>query len=170
MDSTTTEGGGAVCGSSPGLDGWGTLPIPSSLIVINDESIECDPNKLLYALAKGTVEYEKFLEFGDPEFAWKPPQDEWQSIALGYTLGTASSPKGVVLHHRGAYLASTSNVVIWSLPDVVYLWTLPMFHGNGWCFTWTLAAICGTYLPTTSISSLYIGVYCLISNTSNKKN
>ncbi|KAF5823998.1 putative acid--thiol ligase [Helianthus annuus] len=133
------------------------------LIVVKDETIECDPNNLLYALTKGAVEYEKFLEFGDPEFAWKPPQDEWQSIALGYTSGTTSSPKGVVLHHRGAYLAATSNVVIWSLPDeVVYLWTLPMFHCNGWCFTWTLAAICGTNICLRQVTAK--GVYSAITN------
>lgn len=115
------------------------------LIVVKDESIECDPNNLQYALRKGAVEYETFLESGDPEFGWKQPQDEWQSIALGYTSGTTSSPKGVVLHHRGAYLAAISNIVVWGLTDgVVYLWTLPMFHCNGWCFTWTLAANCGT--------------------------
>ncbi|KAJ0784976.1 putative acid--thiol ligase [Helianthus annuus] len=133
------------------------------LIVVKDESIECDPNNLLYALTKGAVEYEKFLEFGEPEFAWKPPQDEWQSIALGYTSGTTSSPKGVVLHHRGAYLAATSNVVIWSLPDeVVYLWTLPMFHCNGWCFTWTLAAICGTNICLRQVTAK--GVYSTVAN------
>ncbi|KAI7732171.1 hypothetical protein M8C21_018453 [Ambrosia artemisiifolia] len=133
------------------------------LIVVKDESIECEPNNLLYALRKGAVEYEKFLECGDPEFAWKPPQDEWQSIALGYTSGTTSSPKGVVLHHRGAYLAATSNVVIWNLPEeVVYLWTLPMFHCNGWCFTWTLAAICGTNICLRQVTAK--GVYSAIAN------
>ncbi|KAI3683941.1 hypothetical protein L1987_84456 [Smallanthus sonchifolius] len=90
------------------------------LIVVKDESIECDPNNLQYALRKGAVEYEKFLESGDPGFVWKPPQDEWQSIALGYTSGTTSSPKGVVLHHRGAYLTSTSNVVVWVCLKVLF--------------------------------------------------
>lgn len=73
---------------------------PPILIVIGDES--CDAKVLEYALGRGAIEYEKFLDTGDPEFAWKPPQDEWQSITLGYTSGTTASPKGVVLRHRGA--------------------------------------------------------------------
>lgn len=133
------------------------------LIVIKDESSECDPNNLKYALQKGAVEYDKFLESGDPEFEWKPPQDEWHSIALGYTSGTTSSPKGVVLHHRGAYLAATSNVVVWGIPEgAVYLWTLPMFHCNGWCFTWTLAAICGTNICLRQVTAK--GVYSAIAS------
>ncbi|KAK9058884.1 hypothetical protein SSX86_023728 [Deinandra increscens subsp. villosa] len=133
------------------------------LIVVKDESLECNPNNLQYALAKGAVEYEEFLESGNPEFVWKPPQDEWQSIALGYTSGTTSSPKGVVLHHRGAYLASTSNAVVWGLGEgVVYLWTLPMFHCNGWSFTWTLAAICGTNICLRQVTAK--GVYSAIAN------
>jgi acyl-CoA synthetase (AMP-forming)/AMP-acid ligase II len=116
---------------------------PPLLVVIGDES--CDPKILKYALGKGAIEYEKFLETGDPEFAWKPPEDEWQSITLGYTSGTTASPKGVVLHHRGAYLMSLCNPMIWEMSEgAIYLWTLPMFHCNGWCFTWTLAAVCGT--------------------------
>ncbi|KAM0065806.1 putative acid--thiol ligase [Helianthus debilis subsp. tardiflorus] len=136
---------------------------PPLLVVIKDESVECNPNNLQYALAKGAVEYEKFLESGDPEFIWKPPQDEWHSIALGYTSGTTSSPKGVVLHHRGAYLAATSNVVVWGIPEgAVYLWTLPMFHCNGWCFAWTLAAICGTNICLRQVTAK--GVYSAIAN------
>lgn len=116
---------------------------PPLVIVIADEN--CDPKSLQYALERGAVEYEKFLETGDPEFPWKPPQDEWKTIALGYTSGTTASPKGVVLHHRGAYLMALSNIVIWRMTEgVVYLWTLPMFHCNGWCFPWTLAALCST--------------------------
>ncbi|KAJ6987829.1 acetate/butyrate--CoA ligase AAE7 [Populus alba x Populus x berolinensis] len=111
------------------------------LVVIGDKS--CDPKSLEYALGRGAIEYEKFLESGDPEFDWKPPEDEWQSIALGYTSGTTSSPKGVVLSHRGAYLMSLSNPIVWGMDEgAIYLWTLPMFHCNGWCFTWTLAALC----------------------------
>lgn len=113
------------------------------LIVIGDESL--DPKGLKYAVGRGAIEYEKFLETGDPEYAWQPPKDEWQSIALGYTSGTTASPKGVVLHHRGAYLMSLSGGLIWEMNEgAVYLWTLPMFHCNGWCYTWALAALCGT--------------------------
>ncbi|KAK4338928.1 hypothetical protein RND71_040390 [Anisodus tanguticus] len=122
------------------------------LIVIADTN--CDSTPVQYALEKGAVEYEKFLETGDPDFPWKPPQDEWQSIALGYTSGTTASPKGVVLHHRGAYLMALSNAVVWSMKEgAVYLWTLPMFHCNGWCFTWTLAAICGTNICVRQVTA-----------------
>ncbi|KAK6930248.1 AMP-binding enzyme, C-terminal domain [Dillenia turbinata] len=134
---------------------------PPLLIVIADAS--CDPNGLQYALGRGAIEYEKFLEMGDPEFAWKPPKDEWQSIALGYTSGTTSNPKGVVLHHRGAYLMALSNPIIWGMPEgAVYLWTLPMFHCNGWCFTWTLAAVCGTSICLRQVSAG--AVYSAIAN------
>ncbi|KAK2990265.1 hypothetical protein RJ640_014717, partial [Escallonia rubra] len=133
---------------------------PPLLIVIADES--CDPKGLQYALERGAVDYEKFLQMGDPEFAWKPPQDEWHSIALGYTSGTTASPKGVVLHHRGAYLMALSNVVVWGMKEgAVYLWTLPMFHCNGWCFTWTLAAICGTNICLRQVTAK--GVYSAIA-------
>lgn len=116
---------------------------PPIFIVIGDEN--CDPQMLDVAIAKGAVEYEEFLKEGDPDFAWSPPKDEWQSITLGYTSGTTSSPKGVVLHHRGAYLMSLSGALIWGLNEgAIYLWTLPMFHCNGWCYAWSLAALCGT--------------------------
>ena len=93
----------------------------------------------------GEVEYENFIGSGDPEFDWKLPDDEWDAIALSYTSGTTGNPKGVVTHHRGAYLNAISNIVTWAMPHFpVYLWTLPMFHCNGWCFPWTLAALAGT--------------------------
>jgi acyl-CoA synthetase (AMP-forming)/AMP-acid ligase II len=88
---------------------------PPILIVIGDPT--CDPKSLQYALGKGAIEYEEFLKTGDPEFNWKPPKDEWQSIALGYTSGTTSSPKGVVLHHRGAYLMALSVAIVWGMPE-----------------------------------------------------
>lgn len=92
----------------------------------------------------GAVEYEAFIAGGDPDFVWHLPEDEWDSMALNYTSGTTGNPKGVVYHHRGAYLNATSNVLSGSLPShLVYLWTLPMFHCNGWCFPWTTAALAG---------------------------
>ena len=95
----------------------------------------------------GEVDYEAFLQGGDPAFAWQPPEDEWQAIALNYTSGTTGNPKGVVYHHRGACLNAISNIVDWSMPrHAVYLWTLPMFHCNGWCFPWTIAALAGTHV------------------------
>ncbi len=91
------------------------------------------------------VEYETFISGGDPDFQWEYPADEWNAISLNYTSGTTGNPKGVVYHHRGAYLNSMSNAIGWSMPQhPVYLWTLPMFHCNGWCFPWTLAALAGT--------------------------
>jgi fatty-acyl-CoA synthase len=93
----------------------------------------------------GSADYERFIADGDPAFAWKHPANEWQSIALNYTSGTTGNPKGVVYHHRGAYLNALSNIIDWGMPrHAVYLWTLPMFHCNGWCFPWTMAANAGT--------------------------
>jgi len=93
----------------------------------------------------GALDYEAFLAEGSPDFAWTPPDDEWRAIALNYTSGTTGNPKGVVYHHRGAYLNALGNALVWALPPhPVYLWTLPMFHCNGWCFPWTIAAVAGT--------------------------
>jgi fatty-acyl-CoA synthase len=93
----------------------------------------------------GAEDYESFLAGGDPEFDWFPPKDEWDAISLNYTSGTTGNPKGVVYHHRGAYLNAVCNIVTWAMPHhAVYLWTLPMFHCNGWCFPWTMAANAGT--------------------------
>ena len=92
----------------------------------------------------GEIEYESWIAQGDPKFAWSVPEDEWDAIALSYTSGTTGNPKGVVTHHRGAYLNAVSNIVSGNLGlHPVYLWTLPMFHCNGWCFPWTLAAASG---------------------------
>ncbi len=93
----------------------------------------------------GSIEYESFIAGGDANFAWQLPADEWNAISLNYTSGTTGNPKGVVYHHRGAYLNAVSNIVSWGMPPhPVYLWTLPMFHCNGWCFAWTIAAMAGT--------------------------
>ncbi|KAJ4723210.1 CoA ligase [Melia azedarach] len=132
---------------------------PPVLIVIGDES--CNRKPLEYALGRGAIEYEKFLETGDPEFAWNPPQDEWQSIALGYTSGTTASPKGVVVSHRGAYLMALNGALIWGLNEgAVLLWTLPMFHGNGWSYTWSIAALCGTSicLRQVTVKAVYSAI------------
>jgi len=95
----------------------------------------------------GEADYETLLGRGDPGHAWSPPSDEWQAIALNYTSGTTGNPKGVVYHHRGAHLNAIGNILQWSMPrHAVYLWTLPMFHCNGWCFTWTIAANAGTHI------------------------
>ena len=93
----------------------------------------------------GEIGYEDLLAEGDSEFAWQLPADEWDAIALNYTSGTTGTPKGVVTHHRGAYLNAANNVIAWSLPHhPTYLWTLPLFHCNGWCFAWTMALVAGT--------------------------
>jgi len=93
----------------------------------------------------GHMHYEDFLDLAEPGFEWTPPPDEWDAIALNYTSGTTGNPKGVVYHYRGAYLNALNNILDWSMPKhPVYLWTLPMFHCNGWCFNWTIAAAAGT--------------------------
>ncbi len=93
----------------------------------------------------GDSDYEALLAEGDPAYDWQPPPDEWDAISLNYTSGTTGNPKGVVYHHRGAYLNAIANIVDWGMPrHSVYLWTLPMFHCNGWCFPWTMAANAGT--------------------------
>ena len=102
----------------------------------------------------GEKTYEALLEEGDADFAWRWPEDEWEAVALNYTSGTTGNPKGVVYHHRGAYLNAMSNVVTWGMPHhATYLWTLPMFHCNGWCFPWTLAIIGGTSVCLRKVSA-----------------
>ena len=95
----------------------------------------------------GAIEYEAFLETGDPAFAPRAPSDEWDAISINYTSGTTGDPKGVVYHHRGAWLNAVGNQMAWGMPPhPVYLWTLPMFHCNGWCFPWTVVALGGTHV------------------------
>jgi fatty-acyl-CoA synthase len=95
----------------------------------------------------GGLDYEAFLAEGDPEFAWSPPRDEWDAITLNYTSGTTGDPKGVVYHHRGAYLLAMGNIITGGMGQhPVYLWTLPMFHCNGWCFPWSLSIVAGTHV------------------------
>ena len=109
-------------------------------LVIDVDDPEFTGGKLI-----GKTTYERFIADGDTNFAWRLPDDEWDAISLNYTSGTTGNPKGVVYHHRGAYLNALSNIVSWGMPPhPVYLWTLPMFHCNGWCFTWTVAAAAGT--------------------------
>jgi fatty-acyl-CoA synthase len=95
----------------------------------------------------GTIEYEDFIAQGDPDYAWAMPDDEWDAITLNYTSGTTGDPKGVVYHHRGAHLLAVGNVVTCSMgKHPVYLWTLPMFHCNGWCFPWSISVAAGTHV------------------------
>ncbi|HIL93338.1 MAG TPA: acyl-CoA synthetase, partial [Cycloclasticus sp.] len=100
----------------------------------------------------GEIEYEHLISEGDEGFKWGLPADEWDAITLNYTSGTTGNPKGVVYHHRGAYLNAVSNVITWDMGNhPVYLWTLPMFHCNGWCFPWSLAASAGTNVCLRSV-------------------
>jgi len=106
-----------------------------------------DPEFRFEGTLEDAVDYEDFLSSGDPEFAWEMPLDEWNAISLNYTSGTTGNPKGVVCHHRGAALMGYSNILAVHMDErPVYLWTLPMFHCNGWCFPWTLSLIAGTHV------------------------
>ena len=113
--------------------------LPDLLVIgVNDATVTTPP------VPSNWVDYEVLLSKGDPEFEWHLPADEWDAIALNYTSGTTGDPKGVVYHHRGAAINAISNILEWDMPKhAVYLWTLPMFHCNGWCFPWTLAARAG---------------------------
>lgn len=109
------------------------------IIAIEDPSIVAD--------VAGLTTYEALLQKGDPQFAPLAPQDEWDAIAVNHTSGTTGKPKGVVYHHRGAYLNALANTLAWNLrPHSVYMWTLPLFHCNGWCFPWTITLLAGTHV------------------------
>ena len=101
-----------------------------------------------------SIEYEQFLAGGEEDFEWLWPADEWEAISLNYTSGTTGNPKGVVYHHRGAYLMGQGNVLAGNLPKhPVYLWTLPMFHCNGWCFPWSISVVAGTHVTLRWVRS-----------------
>ncbi|MBC7637757.1 MAG: acyl-CoA synthetase [Acetobacteraceae bacterium] len=118
------------------------LPADARPLVIDIDDDLAPPGALL-----GETDYEAFLASGDPDFTYDLPPDEWDAIALCYTSGTTGNPKGVVTHHRGAYLNAMANVATWGMAlHPVYLWTLPMFHANGWCFPWTITAMAGTHV------------------------
>jgi fatty-acyl-CoA synthase len=105
----------------------------------------------------GELDYEAFLAGASPDYARAEPRDEWQAIALNYTSGTTGNPKGVVYHHRGAYLNALGNILTWAMPHhSVYLWTLPMFHCNGWCFPWSMAANAGTSVCLRKVDAAHI--------------
>jgi fatty-acyl-CoA synthase len=105
----------------------------------------------------GNLDYEDLLREGDADFAWTMPADEWDAITLNYTSGTTGDPKGVVYHHRGAYLLALANVITCAMAKhPVYLWTLPMFHCNGWCFPWTLSVVAGTHVCLRAVRAASI--------------
>jgi len=110
-----------------------------------------------YSETLGKINYEEFLASADPSFDWLMPVDEWQAICLNYTSGTTGNPKGVVYHHRGAATNAISNILEWDMPrHPVYLWTLPMFHCNGWCFAWTIAARAGVNVCLRRVDAKHI--------------
>ena len=121
--------------------------IKAALNLLSDKPLVIDIDDPLYEGGEllGEMTYEEFLAEGDPDYACFQVEDEWQACSLNYTSGTTGNPKGVVYHHRGAYLNAVSNALSWDMTShPIYLWTLPMFHCNGWCFPWTLAAMNGT--------------------------
>ena len=116
--------------------------IERDILVIDIDDELAEGGELL-----GEMDYEAFLKEGDPDYQWQPPDDEWQALALNYTSGTTGNPKGVVFHHRGAFLNAMGNAMMFGLNrDSVYLWTLPMFHCNGWTYTWAVTAVAGTHV------------------------
>jgi fatty-acyl-CoA synthase len=128
-------------------DGELAPTIEKALALLDERPLVIDIDDPAFPDGKrvGEITYEAFLAEGDPDFAWANPPDEWDAISLSYTSGTTGDPKGVVYHHRGAHLNAVSNVLNWDMAShPVYLWTLPMFHCNGWCFPWSVAERAGT--------------------------
>ncbi len=120
------------------------------LLIVYDDPEFADPD----AEPVTDMAYEAFLAQGDPDYAWLMPEDEWDAISIGYTSGTTGNPKGVVSHHRGAYLLAQGNALIANMPrHATYLWTLPMFHCNGWCFPWTMSLAFGTHVCLRQVRS-----------------
>ena len=121
---------------------------PPPVIDIDDVMYEGDGELL------GELDYEAFLAEADPTYEPLGPSDEWNAISLNYTSGTTGNPKGVVYHHRGAYLNALGNILAWQMPQSpTYLWTLPMFHCNGWCFPWTIVALAGTHVCLRNVEA-----------------
>jgi len=122
------------------------------LVIDVDDPLYTGPGERL-----GKVEYEQFLKQGRSDFAWTLPQSESDPIALNYTSGTTGRPKGVVYHHRGTFLESAGNIMAWAMPShPVYLWTLPMFHCNGWCYPWSVTAMAGTHVCLRAVDPAQI--------------
>src|SRR5439155_17018356 len=132
------------------------LEVPPVLVDIDDP--ESPPGRAI-----GVTDYESLLAEGDPSFEGVMPLDEWEAIALNYTSGTTGDPKGVVPSHRGTYLMSLLQLTDWAVPRApVYLWTLPMFHANGWCFTWAITAAAGTHVCLRKVTAR--GIFDAISH------
>lgn len=136
----------AVCG--PAL---GTIK-RRILVIDNNDPLYTGPGERL-----GSIEYESFIAKGDPAFAWSLPESESDPIALNYTSGTTGRPKGVVYHHRGTFLEACGNIMAWAMPaKPVFLWTLPLFHCNGWCYPWTVTAMGGTHVCLRTVDTALI--------------